>query len=49
MCLTLGYRTPWEMIEGIDKLFLKSNQSQDYTHLTYLLSAKMGPDKNVTD
>jgi len=25
--LSLGYRTPWEMIKGIDKLILKSNQS----------------------
>jgi len=25
--LSIGYRTPWEMIKGIDKLILKSNQS----------------------
>jgi len=47
--LSFGYRTSWEMIEGIDKLILKSNQNQDYTNLTYLLSAKMGANKNVTD
>jgi len=47
--LSLGYRTPWEMIEGINKLILKSDLSQDYSNLTYLLSAKMGADKNVTD
>jgi len=40
--LSLGYRTPWEMIKGIDKLILKSDRSQDYSNLTYLLSAKMG-------
>jgi len=34
------------MIEGIDKLILKSNQSQDYTNLT---SAKMGTNENVTN
>jgi len=32
------------MIEGIDKLILKSNQSQDYTDLTYLFSTKIGAD-----
>jgi len=37
------------MIKGIDKLILKSNQSQDYTNLTYLLCAKMGANKKVTD
>jgi len=47
--LSLGYRTPWETIEGIDKLILKSDQSQDYTDLTYLISSKMGADENVTD
>jgi len=37
------------MIKGTNKLILKSNQSQDYTNLTYLISAKMGANKNVTD
>jgi len=40
--LSLGYRTPWEMMEGINKLILKSDRSQDYSNLTYLLSAQMG-------
>jgi len=47
--LSLGYRTPWEMIEGINKDILKSNWSQDYTDLTYLISTKMGANENVTD
>jgi len=47
--LSLRYRTHWEMMEGIDKLILKSNRSRDYTDLTYLISAKMGADENVTD
>jgi len=47
--LSLGYRTPWEMIKGIDKFILKSNRSQDYSNITYLLSSKMGANKNVTD
>jgi len=47
--LSLGYGTSWEMIEGINKLILKSNQSQEYTNLTYLISTKMGANKNVTD
>jgi len=37
------------MIEGINKLILKSNQIQDYRELIYLLSAKMGANKNITD
>jgi len=37
------------MIGGIDKLILKSDRSQDYSDLTYLLSTKMGANKNATD
>jgi len=37
------------MIEGIDKHILKSNWSQDYTNLTYLISAKMEAYENATD
>jgi len=47
--LSLGYRTPLEMIEGVNKLILKSNQSQHYSNLKYLISAKMGANENVTD
>jgi len=47
--LCLGYRTPWEKIEGINKLILKSNWIQDYSNPTYLLSAKMGAYKKITD
>jgi len=35
------------MIKDINKLILKSDRSQDYTDLTYLISAKMGADENV--